>query len=440
MIRRRHLLYVLAALAVPIPAFGIGVGSSAAQPLDVGVTLDQCGIASTTVVCKFDASYNSVAGARYYTASVTGPDGSVVDYGDVSSGGTSLWVPYVGDGTYTVTVSAWGDVSGQHKPKPLATGSASAGQPRAGDHRPGAAASAHPQTRVTQARHGPDQRGPRTHRAPSPSLHAAGQPRRRRPPLPSARPPRPARRHRPPTASRPDPNVGDPGSTAPPPPGGGESPTRRRCRPRARSPSDTGTAPPDRRRPTTPDGSLPGLGSSRRRRGSIGADGPLRPPQGTQGQRGRLAQARAEAGAAGVEIAPVAEPVESDSGEVIGKPIDPMGAEGFQVPGLENMGALGPMIQQAIAGGHAQVIQTPPQIMNIAADAEGARKAVLDVLAKHGVDANAGSGQQISVTNPQMVQDIFAALGQFGVNPNQLGEATGQPETAPPPTEPTPGT
>ena len=126
MIRRRHLLYVLAALAVPIPAFAVGVGTGTPQPqpLDVAVSLDECGIASTTVVCKLDATFNSIDGARYYTAAVTGPDGSVVDYGNVSSGATSLWVPYVGDGTYSVTVSAWGEIVKHHKPKPLATDSA----------------------------------------------------------------------------------------------------------------------------------------------------------------------------------------------------------------------------------------------------------------------------------------------------------------------------
>ena len=151
-----------------------------------------------------------------------------------------------------------------------------------------------------------------------------------------------------------------------------------------------------------------------------------------------LAQARAEAGAAGVEIAPIAAPVTSDSGEVIGAPIQQagFGAEGIQIPGLENMGALGPMIQQAIASGNAQVINTPTEVINLAgADPGAARKAVLDVLAKHGIDAQAGSGQQIPVTNPQVAQDIFAALGKFGLDPKELGGAMGQPGA-----EPTPGT
>ena len=127
MIRRRHLLYVLAALAVPLPASAVVSGSDAAPALSVSVALDQCGVASTAVVCKLDASFAPIDGARYYTAAVTGPDGSVVDYGDVPSGAASLWVPYVGNGTYTVTVSAWGAPVKYNKPKPIATGTATAG-------------------------------------------------------------------------------------------------------------------------------------------------------------------------------------------------------------------------------------------------------------------------------------------------------------------------
>jgi hypothetical protein len=49
-----------------------------------------------------------VEGAQYYTVSVTAPDGSVTDFGSVGGGGTTLWVPYTGNGTYTVSVSAYG--------------------------------------------------------------------------------------------------------------------------------------------------------------------------------------------------------------------------------------------------------------------------------------------------------------------------------------------
>ena len=135
--KRRYLLLALVALTVPLPAFGVSSGG--AETLSVSASLDQCGVASTSVVCKFDASYNEVSGADYYTASVTGPDGSVVDYGNVPGGATSLWVPYVGNGTYTISISAWGEPTGNsNKPKPIATDSASAGGTTQSTSAPGA--------------------------------------------------------------------------------------------------------------------------------------------------------------------------------------------------------------------------------------------------------------------------------------------------------------
>jgi hypothetical protein len=108
---------VLAALAlcVPIPAWALSGDDPApetAGTLGVSASLDSCGIAGSSVVCKIDASWNSIEGATSYSASVTSPDGSVVDYGDAGGAGTSFWVPYSGPGTYTVTVSAYGNPPG----------------------------------------------------------------------------------------------------------------------------------------------------------------------------------------------------------------------------------------------------------------------------------------------------------------------------------------
>jgi hypothetical protein len=115
MLRRRTFLYVALALAVPLPAFAL-TGGDAPAGLSVSASLDECGIAASNVVCKIDASWNEVAGADRYTASVSSPDGAVSDYGDVGGTSTSIWVPYVGNGTYTVTVSAWGTPPGADKP------------------------------------------------------------------------------------------------------------------------------------------------------------------------------------------------------------------------------------------------------------------------------------------------------------------------------------
>lgn len=108
--RRRTMLYAALALAIPLPALALtGEGESG---LSVEASLGGCGVNGPRIVCEINASFGSIEGADYYTASVTAPDGSVTDFGQVAGaggGGTSLWVPYVGNGTYSVTVTAWGD-------------------------------------------------------------------------------------------------------------------------------------------------------------------------------------------------------------------------------------------------------------------------------------------------------------------------------------------
>jgi hypothetical protein len=108
---RRPFLLAALALATPLPAFAIAQdgGQNAPGALSVSVALDSCGLIGTEVVCKLDVSYDAIEGATSYTAAVTRADGSVVDYGEVGAGGTSLWVPYVGSGTYSVEIAAYGE-------------------------------------------------------------------------------------------------------------------------------------------------------------------------------------------------------------------------------------------------------------------------------------------------------------------------------------------
>jgi hypothetical protein len=111
--RKRALLYAALALAVPLPALALPGGSGAAD-LGVEASLGGCGLSGGSIACRIDASFNRVPDAEYYTASVTAANGTVTDLGTVPGGGGSgtasigAWVPYVGNGTYTVTVSAWG--------------------------------------------------------------------------------------------------------------------------------------------------------------------------------------------------------------------------------------------------------------------------------------------------------------------------------------------
>jgi hypothetical protein len=105
------MLYAALALAIPLPALAL-TGDEGGSGLSVEASLEGCGVNGPRIVCEINTSFGSIEGADYYTASVTAPDGSVTDFGRVAGaggGGTSLWVPYVGNGTYSVTVTAWGD-------------------------------------------------------------------------------------------------------------------------------------------------------------------------------------------------------------------------------------------------------------------------------------------------------------------------------------------
>jgi hypothetical protein len=97
-----------------LPATG-----SAERTLSVDASLGMCGRGGENVWCRIDASFTGIAGADYYTASVTAPDGTVSEWGSVSppagqgSGSASIWTPANVSGNYSITVSAWSNDSGQ---------------------------------------------------------------------------------------------------------------------------------------------------------------------------------------------------------------------------------------------------------------------------------------------------------------------------------------
>jgi len=116
---RRIFGLALIALAVPFPALALDGGgasdSQGTQTLTVTVSLDSCGLAGSQVLCKIDAGWNALDGADNYSVSVTSPNGAVVDQGETSGQGSSVWVPYVGPGTYSVTVTAYGTPPGEEE-------------------------------------------------------------------------------------------------------------------------------------------------------------------------------------------------------------------------------------------------------------------------------------------------------------------------------------
>ena len=114
--RNRILGLALIALAVPFPALALEGESEEATGspgLSVTASLDSCGLAGSQIMCKIDAGWNTLEGAETYSVSVTSADGSVVDMGETTGQGTSVWVPYAGSGTYSVQVTAWGTPPGE---------------------------------------------------------------------------------------------------------------------------------------------------------------------------------------------------------------------------------------------------------------------------------------------------------------------------------------
>ncbi|UJA18738.1 hypothetical protein HJD18_12655 [Thermoleophilia bacterium SCSIO 60948] len=120
--RRRVLALACLAVLAPFPALAVD-GEDAVASIDVNASLRGCGLMNSQIVCTIDASWSEVEGADRYTAAVVAPDGTVTDAGEAGAGGTSIWVPYVGDGTYSVRVSAYGDPDEDGETQRVASGS-----------------------------------------------------------------------------------------------------------------------------------------------------------------------------------------------------------------------------------------------------------------------------------------------------------------------------
>ncbi len=120
MSRRWTIPLAALALLVPVGAVALDRGSSG---LGVQASLERCGVAGDTVFCQISASFDRVEGAEFYTATVTRPDSTVQDFGRVATGeagraSASLWIPYGGNGSYTVEITAWAR-DGDGEPKAL---------------------------------------------------------------------------------------------------------------------------------------------------------------------------------------------------------------------------------------------------------------------------------------------------------------------------------
>jgi hypothetical protein len=112
---RRIALLAALAVTVPVSAFALE-GDTPSTGIEVSVSNPSCGVADAQMLCQLDASWTGTPGAEYYTVAANLADGSVLDLGRVEGGedgaSTSVWVPYVGSGTYSVVVSAYGSAPG----------------------------------------------------------------------------------------------------------------------------------------------------------------------------------------------------------------------------------------------------------------------------------------------------------------------------------------
>jgi hypothetical protein len=107
-------LAATASLAALIPAVASAQQSPAGLSVSASVTGCHGSPAAGTVVCDIYVSFSSISGATSYTAEVSRPGGGVQTF-DVGGGSAMLPVGYNGNGTYTVTIKAYGDPAGAAK-------------------------------------------------------------------------------------------------------------------------------------------------------------------------------------------------------------------------------------------------------------------------------------------------------------------------------------
>ncbi|HEX2435469.1 MAG TPA: hypothetical protein VHI76_02350 [Solirubrobacterales bacterium] len=96
------------ALAVPLPALALHRGEGAAS-LDVRARSAAAESPTRRSAAGSTSRFSPIPDAEYYTASVTAPNGSVLELGTIAGGGgpgTSASIPFSGNGEYVVTVTA----------------------------------------------------------------------------------------------------------------------------------------------------------------------------------------------------------------------------------------------------------------------------------------------------------------------------------------------
>jgi hypothetical protein len=87
-----------------------GLAAIGTENISVKASLDSCTQPSPEHgrTCQFAVAFDTVAGAKQYEAAITAPDGSHLLTAPAEPSGSAFSVPYVGDGTYGVHITAYG--------------------------------------------------------------------------------------------------------------------------------------------------------------------------------------------------------------------------------------------------------------------------------------------------------------------------------------------
>jgi hypothetical protein len=90
--------------------------------------------------------------------------------------------------------------------------------------------------------------------------------------------------------------------------------------------------------------------------------------------------------------------------------------------GLAALSQLGPMIQQAIAGGNVQISQGQPEVIDMRGS--GLREEIMGIMQQHGIDAEAGTASNVNAGDyGDMQKQILEALAKHGIDPNAAGSS-----------------
>lgn len=103
--RSRALLATVAVLAALPGSASAAADEAVPVPMGVTATLDSCSGHDT---CRIRVDFGAVQDAASYEAVIRGPDGTELVSAPAQAGTNSYAVPFRGNGTYSVQITAFG--------------------------------------------------------------------------------------------------------------------------------------------------------------------------------------------------------------------------------------------------------------------------------------------------------------------------------------------